>query len=123
MTPQFRNLRKIEIEVRFLVEKCETFGIGLHETVFDSIVNHLHKVTGAGWPHVGPSMIGGGGESFENRTEAIDGSLRAADHQTVSCRKSPDAAAGSGIDELNSALGERRSAPHRILVVGIAAVD
>ena len=47
----------------------------------------------------------------------------AAEHQRIAVVESPDSAGHPGIDELDAARREQRSAPHRIPVIGVAAVD
>src|SRR5271170_3515176 len=50
--PQFCDIRIVEVIAVFLRERCavgvledvETFRIGLHESVFDSVVNHFDEV-------------------------------------------------------------------------------
>ena len=53
----------------------------------------------------------------------LDGSGRAANHQTVTSLQPPNTAAGANIDILDSLRRELLSTPDVINVIGIAAVD
>ena len=60
---------------------------------------------------------------FKNGLQILNRCSRAADHQAVAALQTPNAAAGTYIDILNSLGRQFRAAPDVIDVVGIAAVD
>src|SRR5262249_23694395 len=98
----------------------ESFGIGLHEAIFDAVVDHLHKASctasatmqiakldaGIAAFTAGGSrdVAGARSQGCKDRVEMLDPLLVAADHQTVSAIEAPNAATGAAIDVAN-ALG------------------
>src|ERR1700680_690648 len=63
------------------------------------------------------------GERREDRTPVVDGVRIAAGHEAVAHLETPDAAAGSGVDEADAALCAGRGARNRIVVVAVATID
>ena len=102
-------------------------------------MHHLDEVAGAVGPAVQISLLGGTGDglaprstgnvAFTRREAREDGvevlhHLRlAADHLAVAALASPDAAAGSDVDVVDSPLAEVLRAPDVVDVVGVPAVD
>src|SRR5262245_51189828 len=96
-----------------IAQNAETFGIGGHETVFDSIMDHLHEVARAVLTAVKITMFGRSAEPFaagrlrdiadtrrqcpEDGIETFDDVVLAADHHAVAALKSPNAAAGANV--------------------------
>src|SRR5262249_40096632 len=62
-------------------------------------------------------------QRLEDRIEPLDGRLGPADHQAVAALETPHAAAGSGVDGVDPAPGQRLPAPDVVDVVRVAAVD
>ncbi len=59
----------------------------------------------------------------EDRVEAMDDGLKAADHHAIAAVQTPDAAGGADVDITDAAGFERRGATDVVLVEGVAAVD
>ena len=59
----------------------------------------------------------------EDRVEAIDHRLVAADHHAIATVDSPDAAAGADVDIMNAAFLQRLAAPYVVLPERVAAID
>jgi hypothetical protein len=59
----------------------------------------------------------------EDRVEALDRPVRAADHQAVAALEAEDPSAGSAVDVVDAALGELARAADVVGVVGVAAID
>src|SRR5215831_12510796 len=55
--PQFCDLCNVQIEITLLVKQRESLGVSLHQTVFDTVVHHLHEMPSARRTHVRPSKI------------------------------------------------------------------
>ena len=47
-----------------VLEDVETFGVRLHDAVFDAVVHHLHEVAGARWAAVNVTFFGGAAALF-----------------------------------------------------------
>src|SRR6185312_1527583 len=130
----FRELRLIRI-----AEDVETFGVGLHDAVFNSVMNHLHEVASAGRPTVnvavfrsaGDLLTAGSawnlaaarGESFENGIELVEGFFRAADHHAVAAFQAPDSAAGADVYVVNALVFKELRATNVVFEIRIAAID
>ena len=120
-------------------QDCQPFGVGGHDAVFDAVVHHLDEVAGARGPAVQVALLGGAvellaawgaryvaharRERLENRVEALDRLIRAADHHAVAAFQSPDAAAGAHVHVVNPLRRKFPGAADVIHVVGIASID
>ena len=62
-------------------------------------------------------------DRLEYRVKVLHHIILAADHHAVTALQTPNAAAGSHIDIVNSLLGEILGAPNIVDVVRVAAVD
>src|SRR4051812_313819 len=145
--PQLGDVGEVEIETMAVgktfrsgvLEDVEAFGIGLHQSVLDTVVNHLHEVPGADRAAVQPAVLGGallafaagrrwnaaaaGRQLLPEGRQPPDRLYVAADHQTVAAVEAPHAAAGAGVDVEDAIFRQCAGAPHVVLVVGVAAVD
>src|SRR5262245_44351879 len=117
----------------------QAFGVGGHDPVLDAVVHHLDEVPGAARPAVQISLLGcladllssrracdvpdAGPEPREDRVEALDDVVLAADHHAVPALQAPDAAARAHVDVVNAFRRELLRPADIVDVVGIAAVD
>src|SRR5207302_7830651 len=74
-------------------------------------------------PRSAGNVAAPGSERLENRVEASDRVLLAADHHAVAALEPPDAAAGADVQVVNALLTDSFRASHVVFVEGIAAVD
>src|SRR5437867_10496034 len=102
-------------------------------------MNHLDEVTGAVWPAMQVTLLGGAAGLFtpgraryvacawsqrgKDWIELLDNLLLAADHHAVTSLQSPDAAARSHVHIVDSLRREFLGAPDIVYVIGISAVD
>ena len=115
-------------------------AIGLHQPVFDAVVDHLDEMPGAVRPGMEVALPGARiaplamrrwrdvacprRERAEDRIEPLDDRLLAADHQAIAALQPPHAAAGADIEIMDAAL--RCSAAARAMSSfqkRVAAVD
>ena len=103
-----------------VLQDVETFGIGLHQAIFDAVVDHLDEMPGADRAGVEIALLDAGVASLpplgarnvaeagrkrgEDRVEAFDHLLVAADHHAVAALDAPDAAGGADVDVMDAAL-------------------
>src|SRR5207237_1098945 len=120
LIPELVDLRQVESVLRGR-HQLDAFGVALHHRVLDAVVNHLHVVPGAHTADVQPAVRRR--ECREDRREAIDGALVAADHQTVAILQAPDAAARSRIDIVQAAGRELTATSDVVRPLRVAAVD
>src|SRR5579863_6944151 len=122
-----------------VLQDVETFGIGLHQAIFDAVVNHLDEMPGADRTGVDVALLDPGIASLapasagdvadarrqrsEDRIEAIDHRLVAADHHAIAALDTPDAARGADIDIMDAALLQCLAAADVVLPEGVAAID
>lgn len=122
-----------------MAQNVQAFGIRGHHAVFDTVVNHLHKVPRALRAAMQEALIRGAGagcaarrggrgartrrEGRENRLEPLHDFGLAADHQTVTALTSRDAAAGADVDVVKLTLRQLGAAANVVVVIGVAAVD
>ncbi len=95
-------------------QDIEALGIRRHQSVLDTVVDHLDKMTGAALPAVEIAVLGGarggvlssrgardiaetGSEGLEDRIQPLHGLVRAADHHAVAALETPHAAAGADV--------------------------
>src|ERR1700689_1861693 len=64
-----------------------------------------------------------GRQRLEDRVEALDHRLVAADHHAIAAVDAPDAAGSAGIDIMDAARLQRLAAAHVLLPERVAAVD
>ena len=120
-------------------QHAQSLGVSSHDAVFDPVMNHLDEVTGAVWPAMQVTLLGGASGLFtpgraryvacawsqgcKDWIELLDNLLLAADHHAVTSLQSPDAAARSHVHVVDSLRREFLGAPDIVNVIGIAAVD
>ena len=120
-------------------EDAEPFGVGSHEPVFDSVVDHLDEVARPVRPAVEVAVLRGPfhlvasrrqrdvpparGEPLEDRVEMLHDVRLAADHHAVAPLEAPDAAARPDVHVVNALCREFLRAADVVDVVGVAAVD
>ena len=114
--PDLGDVGEIQIETVFsrqcgaalAGEHVEAFGIGLHQSIFDAVMNHFDEVAGADRPGVDIAFFGprvgargpfgsgniakAGGQGLEDRIEPVHDRLVAADHHAIAPFEAPDAA-------------------------------
>src|SRR5262249_11658378 len=97
-----------------VAEDIESFRIGLHEAVLDSVMDHLDEMAGTGRAAVkiaefcraseffpagrARNVSCTGRESLENGVKTLYRLFRPADHHAVTALQAPDAAAGTDVD-------------------------
>src|SRR3546814_11633759 len=91
----------------------------LFRSVLDPVVDHLGEVARADRPHVAPALVLAGRQGLEDRAQAVDCALLAADHHAVALGPPPNAAAGAAVDVVQSLVGDGFSAAPRVLVVEV----
>jgi hypothetical protein len=123
VAPDFGDLVQVQPELALVLQDGETFGVGLHQAVFDAVVNHLGEVAGAARPDTPPAMVSRGCQRLEDRPQTFDHRRVAADHHAVALGEPPHAPAGAAVDIVDLHRGEHFRAAQRVLVVGVAAVD
>ncbi len=92
------DLMQVQAELAFVLQDREAFGVGLHQPVFDAVMDHLGEMPGTDRADAAPTFIPRRCKRFENRPQPFDGRWIAADHHAVAFRKTPDAAAGAAVD-------------------------
>src|SRR6187402_1197360 len=128
--------QRIDIGV---LEDVEAFGIGLHQAVFDAVVDHLDEMPGADRAGMDVALLdagiapltslrawnvaGAGRERGEDRIEPIDHLFLAADHHAIATVEAPDSAGGADVDIVDAALLQRLAATDVVLPERVAAVD
>src|SRR6202035_2760868 len=114
-----------------ILQDIETFGIGLHQAVFDAVVNHLDEVSGADRAGVDIALLDAGVASLapagardvadprrqrrEDRIEAVDHGLVAADHHAIAAIDAPYAAGRADVDVMDAAFLQGFAAAHVVL--------
>ncbi len=53
----FEICKQIEIEFLFVTEQVEPFGVSLHDSVLDPVVDHFHEVARARRAHAPPAFV------------------------------------------------------------------
>src|SRR5207302_7610557 len=122
-----------------VAEDIKTFSVGLHQAVLDSVVDHLHKMAGAGGSAIEITLLGratkllpagrvrnianAGSQRLENEIKMRDRLFGPANHHAVTAFQAPDTAAGADINVVNAALAQFLRAAHVIFVIGVAAVN
>src|ERR1700735_2414503 len=120
-------------------QNSQAFGVGGHDSVLDSIVDHFHKVAGAVRAAVQVSLLGGAADfvasgssrdvadsrrqGSEDGIEVLDDVLFAANHHAITAFEAPDAAAGAYVNVMNFLRRELFGAADVVDVIRIAAVD
>src|SRR5438105_11064302 len=146
-TPDFGDIGNVEIETMLrrqavdigVLQDIKTLGIGLHQAIFDAVVNHLDEVAGADRAGVNVALFDPGIASLapfgardiadarrqrrEDWIETIDHRLVAADHHAVAALDTPDAATGANVDIMDAAFLQRFAAAYVVLPKRVAAVD
>ena len=99
-------------------QNTNPFRIRGHDSVFDPVMDHLHKMAGAVRPAMQITLFGRTAkfvpagraryfasarrEGGENRIEMLNYLCVATDHHAITTFQAPDAAAGSNIDIVNT---------------------
>src|SRR5258708_27036061 len=121
------------------MENVEAFGVGLHQAVLDTVVDHLDKMAGAGRAAIKVALFDGAGglftsgcarnvpaawrQCFEDGIEMAKSFLRSANHHAVATLQTPHAAAGSYVDIVDSLVAQGDSAARVIFEIRVAAID
>src|ERR1044072_4278564 len=128
--------KRVDIGV---LQYVKTFGVGLHQSVFDAVVHHLDEVTRAHGTCVNIALLDPriaalapagarniadpGRQRGKDRIEPVDHGLVAADHHAITALDAPDAAAGADVDIVDALFVERLAAADVVLPERVAAVD
>src|SRR5437773_1584168 len=96
-----------------VTKDIEALGIGLHDPVLDSVMDHLYEMSRAGRPTIDITILGSAGQFFaprcprnvatarreclEDGIEFLNDFLRTADHHAIAAFQSPNTAAGSDV--------------------------
>ena len=122
-----------------MAKDIKPFGIGSHDPIFNSVMNHFHEVACARRPAVKVSLLcsslglfpaGGAGDVAHSRSQALKyriemfhGLFRTADHQAVAPIEPPGSPARSNIQIVN-AFGEKRLGTADVIdIVRVPSVD
>ena len=65
--PDLGDLVQVERELLLVLQDREAFGVGLHHSVFDAVVDHLGEVPGADRADAAPAFIRRRRERLEDR--------------------------------------------------------
>src|ERR1700730_1388543 len=128
--------QRIDIGV---LQNVKTFGIGLHQAIFDAVMDHLDEMPGAYGACMNIALLDAGVASLapggardiacaglhrsEDGIEPVDHRLVAADHHAIAAVDPLDAARGADVDVMDAVLLERLAAAYVVLPERIAAVD
>src|ERR1700759_979935 len=123
-------IRRQRVDIGVL-EDVEAFGIGLHQAIFDAVVDHLDEMPGADGAGMDVALLDAGiaaltsvgardvadarRKTCEDRIEPVDDGLVAADHHAIAALDAPDAAGGADIDIVDAALLELLATPAVVL--------
>src|SRR6185437_811918 len=114
------------------------FGIRLHEAIFDTVVNHLDEMAGAGRPAIKIAFLSRAGRLFAprrardiaaSRRKRLEDGIQMADrlgltsnHQAETTLETPHATAGPDVKVMNTSGLKVLGAPYVVDVVGIASI-
>ena len=121
-----------------IAQDVQAFGISGHQAVFDTVVNHLHKVAGAMRATVQKAFFSGAGASRaagcgrgrrstwgqrrEDWPQLLELRRLAADHQAVTTVETGHAAAGADIEMMDAQRLQFGCASNVVAIVRIAAI-
>ena len=124
MLPRFGDGQQVQIKIVLLgLQQLKPFGVGLHQTVFHAVVNHLGEMTGAGRAHSTVPAVGSRRQCLEDGLQPAEDRLIPAHHQGISFGQSPDATAGSRIEQVNATLRQHLPPAQCFPIIRVAAVD
>jgi hypothetical protein len=95
----------------------------VHQAVLDAVVHHLGVVPGADRPGVHETVLALRLERVEDRHEAVDVCLVAADHQAVAVLPAPHPAGDPGVDVPDAVLVELLRPRQVVAEPRVPAVD
>src|SRR5919108_6232038 len=114
------NLCEIECKWRSF-QQLKALTIGFEHRVLNPIVNHFDEMTSAIGTHMRVAAFRRQG--LEYRPKPFDDFGFAADHHAIADLESPDAAAGSSVDEIQTLRSQFLRPANGIFVIGISTVD
>src|ERR1700752_1748174 len=123
MLPDVRDLCKVKLEFLLCLQNTVAFCKGLHQPIFDSVMDHFDEMPRAMWTDMPPAFIWRRSERFKNRTHLFYSLCLTSDHQAVSFRQPPYPAAGPTVDKINPFRFEHGSVTDRIFIIGVASVN
>src|ERR1051325_3582244 len=122
-----------------VLENVEPFGIGLHQAVFDAVVDHLDEVSSADGAGVDVALLDPGiaalaafgardvagtrRQRLEDGIEPGDDLLGAADHHAIAALDAPDAARSADVEIMDAAHLQCLATADVVLPEGVAAID
>src|SRR5450759_1082286 len=121
MAPRVGDRCQSEVEFG-RAQDFDALGIGLHETVFDTVVDHLDEVTSAAVTGVHEAAFGWG-EVLQQRRDVSKCVRWTARHESESLASSPDPAADTDVEKRESARVRLLGVALGIPKVRVAAVD
>src|SRR5580692_5244602 len=120
-------------------QNSQPFRVGGHDSVFNSVVNHLYKMAGTVGSAVQITLLGGavdlvatGSTRYvsdtwrqrrENRIEMLHDIVLATNHHAIASLQTPHAAARAHIHIVNALRGKFLGAADVVHIIRIAAVD
>ncbi len=123
IAPNFGDLVQVEPEFRLVLHQLKPFGISLHQSVFDAIVDHLHEMAGATGTDISPPFVCCWSQGLEDGAQLLHDGLIAANHHAVTLGQPPNATTGPNIDEMEAFLFEHRRPAQRIFVIAVATIN
>ena len=123
MQPGLGDGRQIEAELVLGGQQLEPLGVGLHQGVLDTVVDHLYVVAGAAGAEMTVANVLRGGQGAECRLHLPDRGTGASDHETETVNQAPDPTADAHVDELYAEFRHFLGPPHAVFVVGVATIN
>src|SRR6266480_1869052 len=117
----------------------QAFSVGSHDTVFDSIVDHLHEMAGTVWSAVkipllssSSSIFSSGGASCcikarsqrrEDRIEMLDDVLFTTNHEAIATFQTPDSATCTAVHVVDTLRFKFGGTSDIIMIVRITSIN
>src|SRR5581483_2655819 len=141
------DIGNVEIEAMFerkslgigIPQNVKTLGIGLHQAIFDTVMDHLDEVSGADGTGMKITLFDARIAAFspfgardiadpwrkrgKDQIEAFDHLLVASDHHAIASLKAPDATRSADIDIVDAFFVQRLATANIVLPERDAAID
>ena len=122
VSPGFRDPWQVERKLALGAHQRQPFGVGLHHSVFDAVVDHLGEVPRARGAAVHPAAVCRRGQRAQHGFDRAHGRDFATHHQAVTVLQAPHAPGYAGIDE-QMPCHKRCRMTLAVLVHRVGAVD
>jgi hypothetical protein len=122
-----------------VVEDVQSFSVGGHDPVLDTVVDHFDKVATTMWPTEEVALLGGAayllasrsaGYCTDSRSKRREDGVKAlgnfglaADHEAVAAFESPDATTSTNVHVVDAVRLKCFSTTDIVVIVGVAAID